>query len=229
MTVRAIVTDIEGTTSSLRFVHDVLFPYATRELPGFVRTGQDHPDIIALLDATRKDAGEPDASLERVIEILLSWIREDRKATPLKALQGLVWRRGYEQRDFTGHLYADAVDRLQRWSASGIRLYVYSSGSVAAQRLLFQYSDAGDLRRLFSGYFDTRCGSKRDAGSYRGIAESVGLPAGEILFLSDVLEELDAARQAGMRTCQLARDDGVVTGSHPVATNFQEVIISEQT
>jgi enolase-phosphatase E1 len=225
MTVRAIVTDIEGTTSSISFVHDVLFPYASRELPDFVRDNAGVQEVAALLDDTRHEAGEADATTERVIEILLGWIAEDRKATPLKTLQGHVWRRGYERGDFTGHVYDDAVDGLRRWSVSGIDLYVYSSGSVGAQKLLFGYSDAGDLRPLFKGYFDTRIGHKREAGSYRNIIREIGLPASEILFLSDVAEELDAAREAGMQTCQLVRDEDVVAGTHAIARNFDELII----
>jgi len=226
VTTNAIVTDIEGTTSSIDFVHEILFPHASRELPGFVRDKASVPEISALLDDARLEAGEPDADTERVIEILLDWIRQDRKATPLKALQGHVWRQGYEHGDFTGHIYADAADRLRRWSVSGIELYVYSSGSVVAQKLLFGHSDAGDLRPLFSGWFDTQIGHKREIKSYRTIARKIGRPAEEILFLSDVTEELDAARDAGMRTCQLVRNDDVVIGTHAVARSFDDVIIA---
>jgi enolase-phosphatase E1 len=225
MTVAAIVTDIEGTTSSLSFVHDVLFPYASRELPRYVRANHEHPDIARLVDDTRKEAGEVDAPIDRVIDILLGWIKEDRKATPLKALQGHVWRHGYENGDFTGHMYDDAVDRLRRWSALGIRLFVYSSGSVGAQQLLFGHSDAGDLRPLFEAYFDTQTGQKKASESYARIADAIGVPAGQILFLSDVAEELDAAESAGMQTWQLVRDDDVARGSHRVAASFHEVII----
>ena len=225
MSIKAIVTDIEGTTSSIDFVHKTLFPYATRKLPDFVRSSYEHPEIAALLDDARKEADEVDASIERVIEILLGWIREDRKATSLKFIQGHVWRHGYEHGDFTGHMYDDAVDRLRRWSQIGIDLYVYSSGSVGAQQLLFGYSDAGDLRPLFKGYFDTRIGHKKEAASYRNIVETIGMPPTAILFLSDVAEELDAAAEAGMLTTQLVRQDDVVVGSHPVAANFDEVII----
>jgi enolase-phosphatase E1 len=228
MTVRAIVTDIEGTTSAISFVHEVLFPYATRKLPDFVRENEGINDVAELLDDARREAGEPGADTERVIEILLAWIAEDRKATPLKALQGHVWRHGYERGDFTGHVYDDAVDRLRRWSVSGIALYVYSSGSTGAQKLLFGYSDAGDLRPLFSGYFDTRIGHKKQAESYRRIIEEIGVPADEILFLSDVAEELDAARAAGMQTCQLVRDDDVIVGSHTIARDFDGVIINAE-
>jgi enolase-phosphatase E1 len=228
MTVRAIVTDIEGTTSAISFVHDVLFPYAARELPGFVRDNACVAEVAELLDDTRREAGEAGADTERVIGILLGWIAEDRKATSLKALQGHVWRHGYERGDFTGHVYDDAVDRLRRWSVSGIALYVYSSGSVGAQKLLFGYSDGGDLRPLFSGYFDTRIGHKTEAGSYQRIVREIGIPAEEILFLSDVAGELDAAREAGMQTCQLVRDDDVVVGSHTIAHDFDEVIIDAE-
>ena len=226
MTIRAIVTDIEGTTSSISFVHDVLFPYASRELPEFVRSNNEDPDVAILLDDARLEAGEADASTDRVIDILLAWINEDRKATPLKELQGHIWRRGYESGDFTGHMYDDAVDRLRRWSAEGIRLFVYSSGSVAAQRLLFGYSDSGDLTPLFEDYFDTGTGHKKEPDSYRHIVAAIGLPAGEILFLSDVAEELDAADAAGMQTWQLVRDDDVAVGTHRVAISFDDVIIS---
>jgi len=226
MTIRAIVTDIEGTTSSISFVHDVLFPYASRELPEFVRSNNEHPDVAKLLDDARLEAGEADASADRVIDILLTWINEDRKATPLKELQGHIWRRGYESGDFTGHMYDDAVDRLRRWSVEGIRLFVYSSGSVAAQRLLFGYSDSGDLTPLFEGYFDTGTGHKKEPDSYRNITAAIALPAGEILFLSDVAEELDAADAAGMHTWQLVRDDDVAVGTHRVAGSFDDVIIN---
>lgn len=223
MSVSAIVTDIEGTTSSIAFVHEVLFPYAAAELPGYVRAHAGEDEIRALLDETRRDAGEPAADTERVIAILLQWIAEDRKATPLKALQGHIWRQGYEQGAFTGHIYADAVENLKRWHKAGVALYIYSSGSVAAQQLMFGNSDAGDLLPLFSGHFDTRIGHKRESASYRAIVEAVGLPADEILFLSDVVEELDAAREAGMQTLQLVREANMVTGTHDIARNFDEV------
>jgi enolase-phosphatase E1 len=179
-----------------------------------------------MIDDVRTEALEADAPVERVIDILIGWIDEDRKATPLKALQGKIWRHGYENGDFTGHIYDDAVEGLRRWAAGGVDLYVYSSGSVGAQQLLFAHSDAGDLRPLFKGYFDTRVGHKKETASYESIAAQIDLPAGNILFLSDVAEELDAARQAEMPTYQLVRDELVVTGSHPVARNFDEVIIN---
>ena len=225
MTVRAIVTDIEGTTSSIDFVHEVLFPYAREHVPGFIRNSQSDPDIVPTIDAVRSEAGEDDAGIERVIEILLQWIDEDRKATPLKTLQGLIWKHGYESGGFTGHMYDDAVRKLREWHAAGIDLYVYSSGSVGAQKLLFGHSDAGDLRPLFRDYFDTNIGHKREADSYRKIVDHIGIAAAEILFLSDVAEELDAAADAGMQTWQLVRDQRVVTGAHRIAHDFDEVLL----
>ena len=212
MTIKAILTDIEGTTSAVSFVFDVLFPYARQHLPAFVRQHAGEPDVAAQLQAVRNDSAEPDASVDRVIEILLQWIAEDLKATPLKALQGMVWQQGYQAGQLKGHVYPDAVEALKRWHQAGYALYVYSSGSIQAQKLIFGCSEAGDLSGLFSGYFDTTSGPKREAASYRSIASSIGHPAEAILFLSDIVEELDAAQQAGMATCALVRDGGELNG-----------------
>ncbi|MBU3058373.1 acireductone synthase [Pseudomonas indica] len=219
MPIKAILTDIEGTTSAVSFVFDVLFPYAARHLPDFVRQHAAEPAVAAQLDATRAEAGEPGADAERVIDILLGWIAEDRKTTPLKALQGMVWEQGYRAGQLKGHVYPDAVEALKRWQEEGYRLYVYSSGSIQAQKLIFGCSDAGDLSPLFSGYFDTTSGPKREATSYGRIAQAIGLPAADILFLSDVVQELDAAREAGMATCGLAREGGELVG-HPTVASF---------
>ncbi|MGE4407337.1 acireductone synthase [Pseudomonas sp.] len=219
MPVKAILTDIEGTTSAVSFVFDVLFPYAREHLPAFLREHAGEPAVAAQVAAVREEAGEPAAELERVIEILLGWIASDRKATSLKALQGMVWAQGYRAGQLKGHVYPDAVAALQRWKQEGYGLYVYSSGSVQAQKLIFGCSAAGDLTPLFCGYFDTTSGHKRAADSYRRIAAAIGLPAEAVLFLSDVLEELDAARQAGMQTCGLAREGGVL-GAHETVASF---------
>jgi enolase-phosphatase E1 len=221
----AVLADIEGTTSSISFVHEVLFPYAGRQLPEFVQRHADDPEVASLLEEVKREAGEPDAGLERLIEILLRWIAEDRKVTPLKTLQGLIWEHGYRRGDFTGHVYADTLPAMRRWSDRGARIFIYSSGSVKAQQLLFEHSDAGDLRPLIAGYFDTHVGSKRDPASYQAIAQRIGLPAAEILFLSDVTEELDAAADAGMKTMQIARDEPARSGRHPVARDFDDVVI----
>ncbi|WP_027158925.1 acireductone synthase [Methylobacter luteus] len=203
--IKAIVTDIEGTTSSLSFVKDVLFPYARAHLAEFVRSHADDADVKALLNDSRAEVGA-DLDTEQLIEQFIRWIDEDRKITPLKSLQGLIWEAGYRQGDFTGHVYRDAAENLKKWHADGMALYVYSSGSVYAQKLLFGHSDFGDLTPLFSGYFDTHIGGKREQAAYEKIAAQLGLPAGNVLFLSDIKEELDAARGAGFKTIWLTRD-----------------------
>jgi enolase-phosphatase E1 len=222
MSIRAILTDIEGTTSAVSFVFDVLFPFATKHLPAFVREHAEDSTVAEQLDAVRAEAGELNADIERVIEILLGWIAEDRKATPLKALQGMIWAQGYKAGELKGHVYPDAVEALRRWHALGITLYVYSSGSVQAQKLIFGSSEAGDLTPLFSGYFDTMTGGKREADSYRRIASATTHQADEILFLSDVVEELEAAKSAGMKTCGLVREGGELAG-HPCVKSFAEI------
>jgi enolase-phosphatase E1 len=161
---------------------------------------------------------------EAAAAVLEKWIAEDKKATPLKALQGMIWRQGYESGELKGHVYADTPEYLRRWHDRGLKLYVYSSGSVEAQKLIFAHTAHGDLTPLFSGYFDTRVGAKREVQSYRTILRDTVLSGPDMLFLSDVGEELDAARAAGMKTCQLLRDDKARPATaHPQAHNFSEV------
>lgn len=229
---QAILTDIEGTTSSISFVKDVLFPYARRALPAFVREHGNHPQVRHWLNQVADEVGE-DADDATLVAALQGWIDADRKHTALKALQGMIWEEGYRSADFTAHIYPDAARRLREWQSAGIPIYVYSSGSVPAQKLFFAHSDAGDLSGLVSGWFDTETGGKRESNSYRRIAEQIGLPAGEILFLSDVVEELDAATRAGMRTSLLDRVQDYPTprtlheiGKHPRVQDFDEIVLS---
>jgi enolase-phosphatase E1 len=225
--IRAIVTDIEGTTSSIDFVKDVLFPYARERLPAFVVTHADKPEVQHWLHETAREAGLVSASQQEIIDLLIRWIDEDRKATPLKALQGLIWADGYASGEFRGHVYPEVADSLRKWNGQGIRLYVYSSGSVAAQKLLYGHSEAGDLTPLFSGYFDTEIGAKRDADSYRRIAEAIETPPGQILFLSDIAAELDAAAAAGFQTVQLLRPPAVVAENrHKQVHDFTQISVS---
>jgi len=225
MTVRAVLTDIEGTTTSVSFVFDVLFPYARANIAGFVRDHAGEPAVAEQLAAVHNEAGRV-LSLDEAIDQLVAWMDADRKVTPLKALQGMIWAAGYRDGAFTGHVYPDAVARLKEWHAAGIELYVYSSGSVQAQQLLFGHSDAGDLRPLFSGWFDTRVGAKREADAYRRISEQIGRPAGEILFLSDIVEELEAARAAGMATTRLVRDgEPDSSAGHPEVASFADIVL----
>ena len=221
--IKAIVTDIEGTTSSLAFVKDVLFPYAQAHLGDFVRVHGGEPEVAALLQAVEKEVGRPLSATE-IIAQLEHWMRQDQKITPLKALQGLIWEQGYSKGELKGHVYPDAVKNLRRWKSLGLALYVYSSGSVHAQKLLFGHSQYGDLTTVFSGYFDTTVGMKREAASYRKIVATLGLPAQKILFLSDIKEELDAAAMAGMQTGWLVRAGALPTDTpHVVASNFDDI------
>jgi len=224
--IRAIVTDIEGTTSSLSFVKDVLFPYARAHLAAFVREHARDAQVAPQLDAVRREAGDPALTQEAVIEQLLAWIDQDSKITPLKALQGMIWEHGYRSGDFQGHVYADAARALRDWHARGIALYVYSSGSVQAQKLLFAHTGFGDLTPLFEGYFDTNVGGKLDAGSYRAIAASIGVAPAEMLFLSDVRAELDAAAAAGCRTMWLVREGAPdPRAAHPQVRDFDAIAV----
>ncbi len=225
---RAIVTDIEGTTTSIAFVKDTLFPYARKRLPAFVETHADDQDVRHWLHEAARIGGLTEARRTEVIDLLIEWMDADRKVTPLKALQGMIWKEGYETGEFTSDIYADVPDALRGWHADGVRLYVYSSGSVAAQKLMFTYSDAGDLTPLFAGHFDTEIGHKREAESYAAIAEAIDETPAHILFLSDVTEELDAAAAAGLRTTLVCRPPAScpsAPGTHPCVESFAAIDI----
>jgi enolase-phosphatase E1 len=219
--VSAVLTDIEGTTTSLAFVKEELFPYARRHLSEYVRChAAEIGDIVREVGAA---AGANGVSTPETIDILLRWMDEDRKLTPLKKLQGMIWRSGYESGRLRAHVYQDAVQALRKWAAGGMKLYVYSSGSVEAQRLLFSHTFDGDLTPLFSGYFDTTIGSKLEARSYEDIARSLLLAAGEIVFISDHPGETQAAAAAGMQTVLIAREEGGDTA--PAARSFDDIVL----
>jgi enolase-phosphatase E1 len=229
MTEPLILTDIEGTTSSISFVKDVLFPYARRALPAFVRARGREPEVRKWLDTVAAENGGI-CSDDVIVEMLQGWIDQDRKHTALKALQGMIWDDGYRSADFTAHMYPDAAQALPQWHQAGHALAVFSSGSVAAQKLLFGHSDAGDLAPLFDAFFDTEIGHKREAGSYRRIADTLGRAPGQIMFLSDVVEELDAARDAGLRTILVDRREdypeprlGEAAHGHRRVESFAEI------
>ena len=228
--VKAILTDIEGTTSSISFVRDVLFPYAAQHLSTFVRANAQDPAVLAQMRAVAQEIGVAENNYEAIIATLLQWIAEDRKATPLKALQGMLWEHGYKNQAYSAHVYEDAVKQLQAWHAAGIPLFVYSSGSIQAQKLFFAYSEFGDMTPLFSEYFDTTSGAKQEAASYQCIAEAIHILPENILFLSDIAAELDAAKAAGMQTCWLVRpqdsaaDNAAIANSpHPAVHSFSEI------
>jgi enolase-phosphatase E1 len=216
----AVLVDIEGTTSSISFVHDVLFPYAREALPGFLRERRDEPEVAAQIAAAAEAAGVAADDLDAVIDALVGWIDADRKETSLKALQGMIWEAGYAAGAFRAHMYPDATEALRAWHAAGLPLYVYSSGSVHAQRLFFGHSEDGDLLPLFSGHFDTTTGGP-----------------GAILFLSDVPEELDAAAAAGVRTVWVIREEegryrlaeAAERGSHPAVARLTDLHLERMT
>jgi len=221
--IKAIVTDIEGTTSSLSFVKEVLFPYARERMADFVRSHAREATVRAVLDEVRAEVGKPLTDMECVAQ-LLEWADEDKKITPLKTLQGMIWEAGYRAGDFSGHVYEDAARNLRQWREQDISLYVFSSGSVQAQRLIFGHSDYGDLTSLFSDYFDTTIGAKRDADAYRRIASAIAVEPAQVLFLSDIREELDAARAAGMHACWLVRDGSIdPEADHEQVANFDAI------
>lgn len=225
--IKAIVTDIEGTTSSLSFVKDVLFPYARQHMADYVYTHANEPAVQEQLQAVKQEmGGNPD--LPQMIDQLHSWIDQDKKITPLKTLQGMLWENGYKHADFQGHVYPDANDALKQWAAQGVKLYVYSSGSVYAQKLLFGYSCFGDMTGLFSGYFDTRIGAKQEMASYQTIISELALPADQILFLSDIEQELDAAHAAGMQTRWLVRESALNgQASHRQLKDFSAILTDQ--
>ncbi|HZU65621.1 MAG TPA: acireductone synthase [Novosphingobium sp.] len=224
--VRAIVTDIEGTTSSIAFVAEVLFPYARARLAAYVAAHAQ--DLAPLLARVRAEAGDAGLDEQACVAQLLAWADADAKIGPLKELQGLIWAEGYADGTLKGHIYADAAAGLARWQAAGLKLYVYSSGSVAAQKLLFGHSEAGDLTGLFAGWFDTGVGGKKEAASYAAIARAIGettaIAAAEILFLSDVPAELAAARAAGLQVILLDREGAAPAGDFAVAVDFATIL-----
>jgi enolase-phosphatase E1 len=225
---RAVVTDIEGTTSAISFVHDVLFPFARAALPDFVARRGNERDVRAILNSAKREAGDPAMSDEAALAALTRWIDEDRKITPLKSLQGLIWEEGYTGGVLKGHIYEDVAPALKRWVEQGLGLYIYSSGSIAAQKLIFGHNPYGDLTSLLSGYFDTTTGSKKETDSYCRIAQAIGVPAASILFLSDSAEEIDAANTAGFKTVQFVRagEAQPVAPGQPSARSFAEIALT---
>jgi enolase-phosphatase E1 len=225
--IKAIVTDIEGTTSSVAFVKDVLFPYARKKLSAWLNEHSNDPRVQHEIAMVAEEIGRPVSDINAVTQQLLRWIDEDVKATPLKTLQGMLWKSGYEHGDYRAHVYEDAVQKLNVWHTAGIPLYVYSSGSVQAQELFFQYSCYGDLRNLFAGFFDTTTGPKDAVDSYRRIAAAIEMPAAQILFLSDAAFEVEAALQAGYEAVLVVRDEELSIdrddADYAVVRSFYEV------
>lgn len=224
--IRFILLDIEGTTTDIHFVHQVLFPYSAERLPAFVQSHLQTPTVREALDHVKKTvAEEQNQSIDDVgaIETLLRWIEEDRKHTALKQLQGMIWKEGFERMDYQAHLYEDVLRALKTWKRDQIQMGIFSSGSVQAQKLLFSHSINGDITHFFSHYFDTQIGSKKDVAAYQAIAETVGFKPLEILFLSDVEAELDAAHLAGFQTAQVVREGTTPSEKHKTVSDLMAV------
>lgn len=221
--IKVILTDIEGTTSSISFVHDILFPYAKKNLASYLNEHAKEQHVQQIVAQIKKDANAPHADLSQIIQILENWMETDKKITSLKELQGYIWEDGFHKQDFKGHLYPDAYQYLQQWKKQGYKIYIYSSGSEKAQRLLFQFSEYGNLLHIFDGYFDTRIGGKKEITSYQKISEAIHCKPAEILFLSDVIDELNAAAQAGMKTMHLVRYQQSTVNQHSIARDFSDI------
>ncbi|MFZ4714546.1 MAG: acireductone synthase [Bacteriovoracaceae bacterium] len=225
--IKYILTDIEGTTSSISFVHEVLFPYSQKHLTKFIDENLNTSQVQSALADVKKTILEENQSEiddEEAVLTLLDWIIKDRKHKALKDLQGLIWENGYKNGDFKGHVYSDVKPAFAKWKSQGLKMGVYSSGSVPAQKLLFAHSEAGDLTSYFSDYFDTAIGGKREISSYNNIKKALKIQGTDILFLSDIKEELDAAKMAGMKTVQLDRLKKLSKQGHEIVTTFSQIV-----
>ncbi len=230
---RGLLLDVEGTTTSIAFVYDTLFPYARRSLRTFLSERAADPEVVAASEVIARESGADSLAeflRQRTVgdahtlecEVLRRMDADD-KSTGLKQLQGLIWRTGYERGELRGHVYPDVPVAFAAWVAQGADIRIYSSGSVEAQRLLFARSVAGPLDGYIRGYYDTRTGPKRSPESYRRIVRDMGRDPPSVLFFSDTGEELEAAREAGLATVLVRRAEGPVPASQPVITHFGEV------
>ncbi|MEZ0322868.1 MAG: acireductone synthase [Hydrogenothermaceae bacterium] len=227
MEIKAIITDIEGTTTPISFVKDVLFPYSYQKIEEFLKNNWEEEEVKKIVENIKQIEGK-NLSFEEVVNTLKRWIEEDKKITPLKQLQGIIWEDGYKSGELKGYIYPDAYKKLKEWFEKGIKLYVYSSGSVRAQKLLFSHTNYGDLTYLFNGYFDTNIGSKIEPESYKKISQIIGFNPQNTLFLSDNPEEIKAAAQSGIKVYRLVRPndvDYIENFSYPQIASFEEIDI----
>ncbi|MBI1209892.1 MAG: acireductone synthase [Alphaproteobacteria bacterium] len=203
---KAVLLDIEGTVGDIAFVRDVLFPFARKRLGQTLRTLWTDPAVAAIVTEAAAAAGKPLTSSDAATDQFIEWMDEDRKITPLKALQGIIWRDGYASGELKAHLYPDAVEAIDAWRKKGLRVFIYSSGSIEAQKLYFAHSIAGDLTGAIERYFDTTTGPKAAPESYTKIAKAIGLQPNQILFLTDAPAEAAAAKAAGLQACRIDRE-----------------------
>jgi enolase-phosphatase E1 len=226
--VRYVLMDIEGTLISVAFVREILFPFAKHRLAPFLQERRQDPKVlqwtIVCQDTIEHETGTR-PTYEELPVLLTTWIDQDRKLAGLKGLQGMIWDEGYRQGAFKPELYGDVLPALTIWRTRGIRMGIYSSGSEQAQRLLFAYTNIGDVTSLFEHYFDTRVGEKKAASSYRTISEQIGMPPGHILFLSDSEAELDAAALTGFRTAHVVRPGTNAGTRHPTYSDLTRLLL----
>lgn len=221
--IKLFLFDIEGTTTDINFVHKVLFPYAAEQMQNYVLHHQTHPIVATAIQDVRDTVWKEEKrhlGLYDVIDQLKLWIKNDRKHKGLKDIQGLIWDVGYSKNDFKGHVYSDVKPFFKTILDKGLKIGIYSSGSVHAQKLIFGYSVEGDMTPMISQYFDTNVGGKREVGSYKKIAELTGFNPSEIHFFSDIPEELVAAEGAGMGVTQLLRP-GTKSSRFESITSFE--------
>lgn len=222
--VGGIVLDIEGTTSSMSFVYEVLLPYARTHLVKFLEDHWDDPDVVSARHQMARDAGvesfsqwcydlAPAQEQRFLRDEVLALMDRDAKATGLKQLQGLIWRQGFESGTLRAHVYDDVPPALAAWHRRGLDVRIYSSGSVTAQQLFFGHTRHGDLRPYLRGHYDTTTGPKKEVESYRRIAADMGVAPDRLIFLSDVCAELDAARAAGLQTRLVIRPGNANPGT----------------
>jgi len=227
--IRGILLDIEGTTTPIAFVHDVLFSYARQRVRDYLAKHFNEEAVRADIQLMQN---EPDSEqfdvddVDSIVAHVNRLIDLDRKSTGLKSLQGKIWHEGYSDGTLRAQVFADVAPAFARWRVAGLIVSIFSSGSVLAQQLLFAHTEAGDLTPFISHYFDTGVGKKGEAASYRRIAEEIGIEPGEVLFVSDVVSELAAAREAGMKTALSIRPGNQPQASpeqHPIIHSFDEI------
>jgi enolase-phosphatase E1 len=229
--IRLVLLDIEGTTTPLSFVHDVLFPYARDRVAQWFRERRPtDPERLEIVEGLRRepdaDPALADTDTDAIVAFVQKLIDQDRKSGPLKTLQGKIWQSGYEQGELRSEVYDDVLPALRRWTTAGIAVGIYSSGSVLAQKLLFAHSNAGDLTLFLRWHFDTSAGPKRESSSYRRIADILNLQPERMLFVSDVTQELDAAKDAGLQTLLCVRPPATPPASaqYPSIQTFDEIV-----
>ena len=236
--IKYILTDIEGTTTSISFVTDILFPYfrenilklkELKHIPDVFQAFEETIDLAKQIENKEEkqsfdktSVSEVSFDIDQIIATLLKWSLDDKKITPLKTLQGILWEEAYKSGEISGHIYEDVPSAFETWKKEGLEIGIFSSGSKKAQKLIFGYSVFGDLTKYLSNYFDTTTGGKREIETYEKISENLKIPAENILFLSDIMEELDAADKAGFQTIQLVRTGNTANWKQTV-NSFSEI------